>query len=291
MAFGQALLCATLALYHQPTVQQPIHIMNPAYAGIAAILLYLLGSGLQVRDYRARRTANREQLLWVALPAVALHGVTAWFLVNSPAGLNLGLYSAACLTTFILAALVLIGSIRAPLQNLFLFVFPLSTLGILAGISLSSTFTPITTISGALLLHIMLSVMAYTVLLFAACQSLVLRTQEKALRDKRDISVLKMLPPLQTMESILFQWLFVGVLLLTLAIGSGFLFLDDMFGQPIHHTVLSIASWVAFTTLLIGRARFGWRGATATRWTLAGFVLLLLGYLGSKFVVEVLLQR
>lgn len=265
--------------------------MNPAYSGIAAILFYLLGSSLHVRDYRARLAAPKNRLLWIALPAVALHGITAWYVLNAPTGLNLGLFSAACLTTFILASLVLIGSIRAPLQSLFLFVYPLATLGVLAGIGFSSNFTPISIMSGELLTHIMLSVLAYTVLLFAACQSLVLRSQEKALRAKRDIAFLRMLPPLQTMESMLFQWLFVGVVLLTLAIGSGFLFLDNMFGQPIHHTVLSIASWVAFTTLLIGRARFGWRGATATRWTLAGFALLLLGYLGSKFVVEVVLQQ
>jgi len=265
--------------------------MNPAYPGIAAFVLYLLGFVLQGTDYRARRTVNQSRLLSIALPATLLHGVTAWFVVSTPTGLNLGLYSAACLTTFILAALVLAGSFRAPLNNLFLFVFPLSALGVLLSITFTSSFTPISIMSTELLVHIMLSVLAYTVLLFAACQSLLLRTQEKALRDKRDISVLRMLPPLQTMESMLFQWLFVGVVLLTLAIGSGFLFLDDMFGQPIHHTVLSIASWVAFTILLIGRARFGWRGATATRWTLAGFALLLLGYLGSKFVVEVLLQR
>ena len=244
-----------------------------------------------MRDYRARQPAQKSRLLWLALPAVVLHGIAAWYVVDSAAGLNMGLYSAACLTTFILSALVLTSSIVAPLQNLFLFVFPLSTLGLLAGITMSSNFTPITSISRELLIHILLSVLAYTVLLFAACQSLVLRIQEKALRDKRDISVLKMLPPLQTMENLLFQWLLVGVVLLTAAIGSGFVFLDNMFGQPLHHTVLSIASWVAFTTLLIGRARFGWRGATATRWTLAGFALLLLGYLGSKFVVEVLILK
>ena len=265
--------------------------MNPAYPGIAALLFYLLGFAFHGSDYRARRTPDRRRLLFIALPATILHGLTAWALLITPQGVNLGLYSAACLTTFILTALVLVGSVRAPLQNLYLFVYPLGAVGILVGISFSSSFAPISIVSAELLTHILLSVLAYTVLLFATCQSLVLRSQEKALRDKRDISVLRMLPPLQTMENMLFQWLFVGVVLLTLAIGSGFLFLDNMFGQPVHHTVLSIASWLAFTTLLVGRARFGWRGATATRWTLGGFALLLLGYLGSKFVVEVLLQR
>ena len=264
--------------------------MNPAYPGIAALLFYVLGSLLHVRDYRARRSQDAQRLLWIALPALCLHGLTAWLLVKAPEGFNLGLYSAACLTTFILAALALIASVRQTQHNLFLFVFPLCAISVLCGISLSTSFEPLANLSTELIVHIALSVLAYTVLLLAACQSLVMRLQENALRDKSDISVLRLLPPLQTMETMLFQWLLIGVLLLTLAIASGFAFLDNMFGQPVHHTVLSIASWTAFTTLLIGRARFGWRGATATRWTLGGFTLLLLGYLGSKFVVEVLLQ-
>jgi len=265
--------------------------MNPAYPGIAAALFYLLGSVLHMRDYRARRAGSVSQRWWIAAPAVVLHAITTWLLLSAPQGYNLGLYSAACLITFVFAALVLLASIRQPLHNLFLFVFPICALGVLGGISFSTSFVPIPQMSTALLLHISLSVLAYTVLLLAACQSLVLRLQENALRDRRDIALLRMLPPLQTMETMLFQWLFVGVVFLTLAIGSGFVFLDNMFGQPIHHTVLSIASWVAFTILLIGRARFGWRGATATRWTPGGFALLLLGYLGSKVVVEVILQR
>lgn len=265
--------------------------MNPAYPGIAAVIFYLLGSVLHLQDYRARREGSVSRRWWIALPALVLHALTAWLLVSAPDGFNMGLYSAACLITFVFAALVLFASIHQPLQNLFLFVFPICALGVLGGISFSTSFVPIPVLSTALLVHISLSVLAYTVLLLAACQSLVLLLQENALRDKRDIALLRMLPPLQTMETMLFQWLFVGVAFLTLAIASGFAFLDNMFGQPVHHTVLSIASWVAFTILLIGRARFGWRGATATRWTLGGFALLLLGYLGSKIVVEVILQR
>jgi ABC-type uncharacterized transport system permease subunit len=58
-----------------------------------------------------------------------------------------------------------------------------------------------------------------------------------------------------------------------------------------HHTVLSILAWLIFGSLLLGRLRFGWRGKTATRWTIGGFIVLLLGYFGWKFVLEVLLNR
>jgi ABC-type uncharacterized transport system permease subunit len=55
--------------------------------------------------------------------------------------------------------------------------------------------------------------------------------------------------------------------------------------------VFAILSWLTFGWLLIGRWRYGWRGRTAVRWTLGGFVLLVLAYVGSRFVLEVLLQR
>jgi ABC-type uncharacterized transport system permease subunit len=102
----------------------------------------------------------------------------------------------------------------------------------------------------------------------------------------------RVLPPLQTMEALLFNLLWAGIAVLTLAIGSGFLFLEDMFAQRVvHHTVLAIASWCVYAALLAGRQVFGWRGSTAVRWTLIAFLLLVLGYFGSKFVIEILLEH
>ena len=266
-------------------------LMNPAYPGMVAVVFYLIGSYLQMRDFRARRISASKTLVLLGVPAVLLHALTSYLLLVAAGGLNLGVFSVLCLTSCVLAALVLVASTRQPLHNLFMFVFPLSALGVISGLYLRSDFEPLANLSRPLLGHIMLSILAYTVLLLAACQSIVLGLQENALREKRDIAFLRLLPPLQTMEALLFQWLFIGLALLTLAIGSGFIFLDNMFEQRVvHHTLLALASWLVFSALLLGRWRLGWRGMTATRWTLLGFVLLLLGYLGSKFVIEVLLS-
>src|SRR5690625_2145637 len=101
-----------------------------------------------------------------------------------------------------------------------------------------------------------------------------------------------LLLPFQTMETLLLDMLWAGVLLLTLFILSGFVFLDDMFAQHVaHKTVFSLAAWVIYVVLLWGRHRVGWRGYTAIRWTLAGFVLLMLAYFGSKLVLELILIR
>ena len=102
------------------------------------------------------------------------------------------------------------------------------------------------------------------------------------------------MPPLQTMEELLFQLVAVGFVLLTLTLISGALFSEQLFGRAFvftHHVVLSMAAWLVFGILLAGHWRRGWRGRSAARWTLAGFALLLLGYFGSRFVLEVLLGR
>jgi len=94
------------------------------------------------------------------------------------------------------------------------------------------------------------------------------------------------------MESLLFQMLGTGLFFLTISLVSGFIFIEDLFAQHlVHKTVLSIIAWIIFSGLLIGRLRYGWRGKTAVRWTLTGFILLLLAYFGSKLVLELILKK
>ena len=156
----------------------------------------------------------------------------------------------------------------------------------------TSSFTPRAQLSTELVLHVLTSIVAYSVLFMAACQSLVLAMQERNLRSHQGIALIRLLPPLETMETLLFSMLWTGIALLSISIASGFAFLDDMFAQQVvHHTVLSSAAWIMYAVLLVGHQFFGWRGSTAVRWTLLAFALLLLGYFGSKFVLEIILQR
>ena len=68
--------------------------------------------------------------------------------------------------------------------------------------------------------------------------------------------------------------------------------MEDFFGQHLSHkTVLSTISWIVFGILLWGRHQLGWRGKTANRWIITGFTFLLLAYFGSKFVLEIILDR
>ena len=102
------------------------------------------------------------------------------------------------------------------------------------------------------------------------------------------------LPPLLTMEKLLFRMLLIGFVLLSVTVGSGLFFSEQLFGKPFaidHKTLFAFASWAIFATLLVGRHAWGWRGKRALRWTLAGFALLVLAYVGSRFVAEVVLGR
>jgi ABC-type uncharacterized transport system permease subunit len=93
------------------------------------------------------------------------------------------------------------------------------------------------------------------------------------------------------MEKLLFRLIALGVIALSISLLSGFIYLDDMFAQHlVHKTVLSIIAWSVFVILLWGHYMFGWRGKIAIKWSMTGFVLLMLAYFGSKFVIELVLQ-
>lgn len=139
--------------------------------------------------------------------------------------------------------------------------------------------------------HALLALLAYATLSIAAVVAIVLALQDLALRRHR-VEWFRYLPPLSLIEDLLFQLIGVGFALLSLALVTGGLFVEDLFAQHLaHKTVFSIASWLVFGTLLFGRWRWGWRGQRAARLTLAGMALLVLGFLGSKFVLEIVLDR
>lgn len=143
-------------------------------------------------------------------------------------------------------------------------------------------------------LHFLAAMLAYSLLTLSALHAIFMGFTEQALHKRSMKRSLASLPPLLTMESLLFKMLLIGFVLLTLAVGSGVFFSEALFGKPMsldHKTLFAFASWGIFATLLIGRHAWGWRGKRALRWTLAGFALLILAYVGSRFVAEVILGR
>ncbi|GAA0638575.1 inner membrane protein YpjD [Halomonas beimenensis] len=191
-----------------------------------------------------------------------------------------------------LAVLVLLGvSLFKPVLNVATGLFPLAGVTLLLATGMPSPEKG-TGMTPGIALHALSAALAFALLAIAAIQAVLLGVQNQALRHHHFRGVVQSLPPLTTMERILFELVWAGMALLTLSIASGFLFVDDMFAQHlIHKTVLSLAAWVLFAALLAGHHWLGWRGLRAVRWTLGGCLLLLLAYFGSKFVLEVLLAR
>jgi len=171
-------------------------------------------------------------------------------------------------------------------------LFPLAAIAIVFEISWPSNHIINSTGPWQLQAHIMFSFLAYSLFTIAMVQAIILYIQDKHLRNHRPGGFIRSLPPLQSMEYLLFQIITAGYLLLTISLITGVLFLEDIFAKhQTHKTVLSIIAWVIFTVLLWGRFRYGWRGRKAIHWTLGGFIALMLAYFGSKLVLELILSR
>ena len=139
--------------------------------------------------------------------------------------------------------------------------------------------------------------LAYSLFTLAALHALLMTVVERRLHGHGGGSMnglLASMPPLLSMETLLFRLISLGFLLLTLTLASGAIYSETLFGQAMkfnHKTLFAVISWLIFAALLCGRYLYGWRGRKALRWTLSGFATLLLAYIGSRFVLEVLLRR
>lgn len=269
--------------------------MHTQFIGILAIVLYLASSLMLMARLLRRAPALpwlRKGMLTLGLGGTALHAAVLYTLLLTASGLDLGFFKAASLVGWLTALLVLLSSIKRPLENLGIVLLPMAALTIALMFAYPAPHVLSNDGGWQLDLHILLSILAYSLLVIAALQALLLAFQDHQLRNKHPGGLLRALPPLQVMESLLIQLISTGFVLLSLALLTGIFFLEDIFAQHlVHKTLLSIVAWLVFAVLLWGHWRFGWRGRTAIRGTLGGFIFLMLAYFGSKLVLEVLLGR
>lgn len=262
---------------------------------IGVCLLYAIAAYMLLRQMRAPVVADtaafsgKRTALWVAALALLLHTAITYQRSGLPDALNLPFFTALSVTMLTVVLVQLLMCLRRPADYLGLLIYPLAAVGLLA----SELYpTSAKTLPQHLQVHILLSITSYAVLALGATQALLVSIQRHYLQKHQPSGFIRALPALTSMESLLFSLLGVGFVLLTLSLLSGFVFLEDMFAQHlVHKTVLACLAWVIFAVLLLGRWRFGWRGKRAVRWTLGGFLLLLIAYFGSKLVLELILQR
>ncbi len=254
---------------------------------LALIAGYAFGTALLIRS--GLRGESSLAALYFGTAAGVLHGLLLFGPIGAPDGT--GFFRMLSLVAFVMAATMTVAGLRERTRPLLVAVWPIALLAAPAGAWLPGA--PHDHENGwQIRLHVAIALSAYALLSIAALQAIIVAWQEHSLRKKRFGPALRALPPLIAMENLLFQMIVAGFALLTLTILSGALFIDDWMAQQlVHKTVLTIIAWLVFGALILGHWRFGWRGRTAVRFTLSGMAVLLLAFFGSKFVLELILQR
>ncbi|MEW6293015.1 MAG: cytochrome c biogenesis protein CcsA [Pseudomonadota bacterium] len=279
----------------------PILLHTPLPHSLAA-LLYV---GLAWHFWRSRwRGAVLDQPVrglvgwergWLAI-ALLIHGATLAqeIFPADGAGMRFGFAVALSMMTWLAVALYWIESFYARMEGLQMLGLPLAAICGLLPWLIPGQHLVTNADSPVFRLHFLMAMLAYSLFTLAALHAILMAVAEKRLHRGRMTPLFAGLPPLLTMEALLFRLIHIAFALLTLTLASGVLFSEQIFGKALpfnHKTVFAILSWLIFAALLFGRHRYGWRGRKALRWTLAGFGVLLLAYVGSRFVLEVLLGR
>lgn len=263
---------------------------------VIALACYLAcAAWLASSVYRVESTAARGQRvagLALGTLAVVIHAVLLWYAIFAQPELAFSIAETASLIGWLTGSIALIWTWRRPR-----FAGIGAVLMVVAGVVAATTDEGARTFAlrehnWELAAHIILSTTAYALLTIAAAMAVALALLDRRLRIRRPLGWLAILPSVEALEVATFQALGAGFALLTLALFSGFIFIEDLFAQNLSRkTILSCLAWIVFAILLFGRWRFGWRGRTATRWTLSGFALLGLAYFGSRIVLESILHR
>ena len=255
----------------------------------AAIALYLVSFSYQVVQLRKQIHTPSMLLQLIAPVAIVLHSLAVADLLFHSDGLDLSLLKIFALIALIVNVVVFFSGLKKPIHSLNLILFPLSAASIAAALLSPSTKAAVI-LQPSIQLHVLISILAYSLLAIAALQAALIGYQNWQLKHKHQNLLMRAFPALESMEALLFELIWAGEIMLSLALISGFLFYEDFFAQHLlHKVVFSVMAWAFFGALLWGRLTKGWRGKTAIRWTWAGFIAILLGYVGSKFVLEFLL--
>jgi ABC-type uncharacterized transport system permease subunit len=208
--------------------------------------------------------------------------------------LNLNIANTLSLIFWLTVLIYWIADFKQNLQSLQALVLPPAAAMVVLQASFHNNVVVAFANEALFVTHIAIALLAYSLFTFAALHALLMAAAERSLHQKTSLIKLPDFPPIMSMETLLFRIIGLGFILLTLTLISGMLFSEQIFHQALkfnHKNIFTIVSWLIFASLLLGRALYGWRGRTAIRWTLTGFVVLLLAYVGSKFVLEVLLGR
>lgn len=260
------------------------------YAVMAAYFWRLYWSPTEPAMTQARCAAERTVVLFT----LGIHGAVLFGGMFAGNTLRIGVGDAISAILWLTVLIYWLGSLVYRLEGLQALIMPAAAVAAFLPALLPAARPLPNTELLAFKLHLLMSMAAYSLFTIASLHVLLMAMLERRLHQGALPSGLRRLPPLLTMETLLFRIIWAGFVMLTLTLVSGVFFSEEVFGKAArlnHKTVFGFVSWIVFAALLLGRHFRGWRGRVAVRWTLTGFLLLVLAYLGSKFVLEVLLGR
>ena len=263
----------------------------------------LMYTALAVYFWRTRWTAAATSVPraasgtlehFLVMVPMTLHGVLLYQAVFAGDGVHLGIGNAISTIVWLTVVIYWLGNLYYNAEGLQAMVMPVAAVCVLLPALFPVARALPNTELAAFKAHLLISMVAYSLFTIASLHVLLMALLERRLHGGELPAALQKLPPLLTMETLLFRIIAAGFVLLTLTLASGIVFSEELFGKALrfnHKTVFGILSWLIFAALLGGRALYGWRGRIAVRWTLTGFLMLVLAYVGSKFVLEVILGR
>ena len=270
-----------------------------AYTVLAIVLWHALLAGRPVAHVgRAERFG--------VLVAIVLHGLALHQAILRDHHLQLG-WSLALSAAVWLGMLVFwLESLVLRADGLLLLLLPAGALSCLLAALFPEAQLIAHASSAALRVHLLIALSAYGLITVAALQAMLMAALDRHLRFPHERAtgaqgpqamigrMLDVQPPLLAQEHLLFRVIWVAFGALSLAVVTGSLISMAATGKLLpfdHKSVFTLLSWATFGVLLLGRHLRGWRGRIALRYTLVGFVFVVLAYTGSRFVIEVILQR
>lgn len=259
---------------------------------LIAAVFYVAAAALQARAVARDRGDATVPGAVLALVGAALHAADHLRVYHASGAVELHFFAALSLVALGVALITAALSFARPVGALGVVMYPIAALFAVLYAGTRGGSNTGATLDWQIQLHAGLALLAYATLSVAALLAIMLWVQERAMRRRQVATILRAFPPLTLLETLMFRLIGVGFALLTLALLSGAVFVENLFAQHlVHKTVLSLLAWGVFGALLIGRLRHGWRGRRAVRLTLSAMALLSLAFFGSKFVLELVLAR
>jgi len=254
-----------------------------------SILSYFLSGAVALYYLLGDKRINRTIIYGLAFIGLATHSASLISEVLIAGMLQMSLLNSISIIVWMTIGVITVSSLTKPLHNLFTFFMPAGAAFLLIGVFTPQLAEP-KLYSVGMLAHIFTSLLAYSVILIATLQAILVDIQSNHLHKHRfDNRITSILPPLQSMERLMFEWLMIGFMLLTVAIVTGGIYVENIFAQHlIHKTTLTLISWCFFALLIIGHFYLGWRGQRASRLIYLGSGFMLIAFIGSKFVLEYL---